>query len=158
MSELMNERGGVTIEQMLERDGEIPQMTVGVSMEPMLHTRKNIIIIKKVTEPLKKYDVVLYKRGEKYILHRLVKITENSNYVFRGDNCVNDEHDITDENVLGVLKGYYKGKNNEKYIDCKSNVPYRIYARFWVASHGCRMFLRKAKHKIGRIIKHKDNS
>ena len=141
---------GLTIEQALEREGEIPHMTVGVSMEPMLHTRKNIVIIKKVGEPLKKYDVVLYKRGDSYVLHRLVKITADGKYVFRGDNCMNDEHDITDENVLGVLKGYYKG---ERYIDCGKNAGYRIYSRFWVATHGARMLYRRVKHKIGKLLK-----
>lgn len=148
---------GLTIEQALEREGEIPHMTVGVSMEPMLHTRKNIVIIKKVGEPLKKYDVVLYKRGDNYVLHRLVKITADGKYVFRGDNCNNNEYDITDDNVLGVLKGYYKG---ERYIDCNKNAAYRLYSRFWVETHKPRMILRRAKHKISRIVRHsgKDNA
>lgn len=141
---------GLTIEQALEREGEIPHMTVGVSMEPMLHTRENIVVIKKVNAPLRKYDVVLYKRGESYVLHRLVKITADGKYVFRGDNCINDEHDIADDNVLGVLKGYYKG---ERYIDCNKNASYRLYSRFWVATHGVRMLLRKVKHKIGKVFK-----
>ncbi|MEE1019779.1 MAG: S24/S26 family peptidase [Acutalibacteraceae bacterium] len=148
---------GLTIEQALEREGEIPHMTVGVSMEPMLHTRKNIVIIKKVGEPLKKYDVVLYKRGDNYVLHRLVKITADGKYVFRGDNCDNNEYDITDDNVLGVLKGYYKG---ERYIDCNKNAAYRLYSRFWVATHGVRMILRRAKRKISKTVRHsgKDNA
>lgn len=150
MSEFENGRGGLSIEQALDEFDEIPHMTVGVSMEPMLHTRKNIVVIKKVCAPLRKYDVVLYKRGESYVLHRLVKITADGKYVFRGDNCVNDEYDVTDENVLGVLKGYYKG---ERYIDCNENAGYRIYSRFWVATHGARMLFRRIKHKIGRVFK-----
>lgn len=150
MSELENGRGELSIEQALDEFDEIPHMTVGISMEPMLHTRKNIVVIKKVSAPLKKYDVVLYKRGESYVLHRLVKIAADGKYVFRGDNCVNDEYDITDENVLGVLKGYYKG---ERYIDCGKNAGYRIYSRFWVATHGARTFFRSVKHKIGKVLK-----
>ena len=79
-----------------------------------------------------------------------MKITADGKYVFRGDNCDNNEYDITDENVLGVLKGYYKG---ERYIDCNNNAAYRLYSRFWVATHGVRMMLRRVKHKIGSIIK-----
>lgn len=154
MSELKNESGGITIEQALKREGEIPYMTVGVSMEPMLHTRKNIVVIKKMSEPPKKYDVVLYKRGDSYILHRLVKITADGKYVFRGDNCDNDEYDITDENMLGMLKGYYKG---ERYIDCRANKAYLLYSRVWVATHRIRTILRRIKRKIGRICKRNGN-
>lgn len=154
MSALENESGSLTIEQVLEREGEIPYMTVGVSMEPMLHTRKNIVIIEKVGGPLKKYDVVLYKRGSSYILHRLVKITAYGKYVFRGDNCINNEYDITDEKVLGVLKGYYKGK---RYIDCNKNAAYRLYSRIWVAIYKPRMLWRRVKYKFGRLIKRSGN-
>ncbi|MGN0114592.1 MAG: S24/S26 family peptidase [Acutalibacteraceae bacterium] len=154
MSAPENEKGSLTIEQALEREGEIPYMTVGISMQPMLHTRKNIVVIKKISEPLKKYDVVLYKRGEKYVLHRLVKITADGKYVFRGDNCDNNEYDITDYNVFGVLKGYYKG---ERYIDCNKNAIYHLYSRFWVATHGVRMIWRRVKRKIGKKVKRSDN-
>lgn len=57
-----------TFEEMLEKDGYIVYSNVGYSMMPLLRQRKDIIEIrKKGPGRCKKYDVVLYKRGNKYI-------------------------------------------------------------------------------------------
>ena len=46
--------------------------TSGVSMYPMLRNRRDTIIVKPPTAPLKKYDVPLYRRGDDYVLHRII--------------------------------------------------------------------------------------
>lgn len=66
----------LTIEEALESQGFYMSTTVGVSMFPLLRNRRDTILIRPVTEPLKKYDVPLYKRGNNYVLHRIVKITQ----------------------------------------------------------------------------------
>lgn len=53
----------LTIEEALESQGFYMSTTVGVSMFPLLRNRRDTILIRPVTEPLKKYDVPLYKRG-----------------------------------------------------------------------------------------------
>ena len=67
----------LTIEEALESQGFYMSTTVGVSMFPLLRNRRDTILIRPVTEPLKKYDVPLYKRGNNYVLHRIVKITRD---------------------------------------------------------------------------------
>ena len=65
----------MTFEEVLEKEGAIIYTNVGASMMPLLRQRKDIIEIRR-KEPgrCKKYDVVLYKRGDKYILHRILNV------------------------------------------------------------------------------------
>lgn len=63
------------IEEVLASQGVYISTTSGVSMYPMLRDRRDTIIIRPVSGRLKKYEVPLYRRGEDYVLHRIVKVT-----------------------------------------------------------------------------------
>lgn len=143
------------IEEILATEGVFISTTAGVSMYPMLRNRKDTIIVKPVEGRLKKYDVALYKRGSAYILHRVLEVLPDS-YVIRGDNCDQKEYDITDEQVLGVLTGFYRGN---KQIDM-NGWGYKTYSRVY-----CMLFpiwwlgrrIKRAMAKVWRFIK-KGNS
>ena len=90
----------MNIENVLEEKGVFVSTTVGVSMYPMLRNRKDTIVIKPVHGRLKKYDVPLYQRGSDYVLHRIVKVTSDG-YVICGDNCLNKEYQVTDDDIVG---------------------------------------------------------
>ena len=60
------------IEDALNEKGVYVSTTSGVSMYPMLRNRRDTIIVKPPTAPLKKYDVPLYRRGDDYVLHRII--------------------------------------------------------------------------------------
>ena len=96
------------IEDVLAEEGLFVSTTVGVSMFPMLRNRRDTIIVMPYEGRLKKYDVPLYKRGSDYILHRIIEVLPDS-YVICGDNCIQKEYGITDEQILGVLTGFYRG-------------------------------------------------
>ena len=67
----------VTFEQILERDGKLVYKTRGISMLPLLRQDRDLVVIeKKNNEPLKRFDVALYKRGEKYVLHRVINVKD----------------------------------------------------------------------------------
>ncbi|MBR3738655.1 MAG: hypothetical protein IKN26_07955, partial [Eubacterium sp.] len=59
-----------SIKEILEKTGTYTGLTVGSSMQPLLHQQKDNIIVVYPEERLKKYDVALYvtERG-KYIMH-----------------------------------------------------------------------------------------
>lgn len=99
--------GGVRIEEVLEREGVLVSTTVGVSMYPMLRNRRDTVIVSPASGHLKKYDVPLYRRGGKYVLHRIVDVVDDR-YVICGDNCIRREYDITDREIIGVLTGFYR--------------------------------------------------
>jgi len=64
-----------SFEELLKKDGFIVYTNVGFSMMPLLRQRRDIIEIRaKGPGRCRKYDVVLYRRGEKYILHRILKV------------------------------------------------------------------------------------
>lgn len=107
------------IEEVLAEKGVYMGPTVGVSMLPMLKNRRDTVVISAKTERLKPLDVALYKRGEAYVLHRVLSVKEDG-YWIRGDNCYSDE-DIPESAVIGVLTEFFrKGKHifctDEKYL------------------------------------------
>lgn len=114
------------IEDVLREEGMFVSTTVGVSMYPMLRNRKDTIIVMPYEGRLKKYDVPLYKRGSSYILHRIIEVRPDS-YVIRGDNCIQKEYGITDEQILGVLTGFYRGAKKVNM----DGIGYKLYARLW---------------------------
>ena len=108
-----------TIEEVLLETGKYIGPTVGTSMLPMLKNRRDTIVVRAKTERLQPLDVALYKRGDAYILHRVLSVTDEG-YIIRGDNCYFDEI-VPEEAVIGVLTEFFrKGKHfyctDEKYI------------------------------------------
>ncbi len=121
----MNET--INIEQVLEQEGVFVSTTSGVSMRPLFKHRRDTIIVVKPSGRLKKYDVPLYRSGGNYTLHRIIDVLPDS-YVIRGDNCYEKEYGITDNDIVGVLKEFYrKGKHHTV-----NDRGYQLYARVWV--------------------------
>ncbi len=122
-------------------------------MEPLIHHQKDTIIVVKQNGRLKKYDIPVYiSRSGKYIMHRVIKVCKD-HYVIVGDNLLTREY-VTDDMVIGVLKGFYK--NGKKYIDLDTSRAYKLYSRIWVAFLPLRplyVYSKKAVNKIKRIIK-----
>lgn len=135
------------IEDMLKENGFYISTTVGTSMYPLLRNRRDTIIIRPVTGRLKKYDVPLYKRGNSYVLHRIVKVTPEG-YIICGDNCLHREKDITDRQIIGVLVGITRG---EKEINM-NGIAYRLYCRIWVALYPFRFICKSAVLCLRKIV------
>ena len=96
----------------------------GDSMWPTLkHAGQSVFVERKKEGRLNLYDVPFYKRANgQYVLHRIVEVREND-YVLCGDSQFTLEYGFTDDMIIGVLKGYYKGK---KYIDANSKKSRRL--------------------------------
>ncbi len=138
----------MTIEEVIASEGRFVSTTSGVSMEPLFADRRDTIIILPPSGRLKKYDVPLYRRGEDYVLHRVVKVLEDS-YVIRGDNCENNEHGITDDDIIGVLYAFYR---KDKYVEV-TNLRYRIYSFLIVSSFPVKKLFRRVRAKLYRVFK-----
>lgn len=136
------------IEDVLIKEGVFVNTTFGFSMVPMLRDRRDTIIVTTYEGRLKKYDVPLYKRGEKYVLHRIVDVLPDS-YVICGDNCENKEYGITDKDILGVLTGFYR---DDKKIDM-DGFWYKAYSRIWVFCYPVRRTWKRMKRRIKGFIK-----
>ncbi len=117
------------IEALLKNDGVYVSTTSGVSMSPLLRDRRDTIAVTPSAERLKKYDVALYRRGEKYVLHRVIKVQPGS-YVIRGDNCIMREY-IEDSEILGKLTEIYRA---DKKVNMQG-AGYKLYSRLIVFLH-----------------------
>jgi len=116
------------LSELLASSGEYVTTVCGVSMWPMLRYRKDPILIHKAGQ-LKKYDVAVYSKTGKYVVHRVLDIMEDC-YVIRGDNCLAKEY-IPKQDVIGVVAGFWRFG---KFI-AVSNKLYRLYSRVWVAAN-----------------------
>jgi hypothetical protein len=131
------------IEEVLAQNGKYIGPTVGVSMLPMLKNRRDTIVVLPKTERLKPLDVALYRRGDAYILHRVLSVTEKG-YIIRGDNCYSDEN-VPENAVIGVLSEFFR-KNKHYYC---TDEKYLKYVKKRLKNYKCRRFfvLFKAKCK-----------
>lgn len=122
--------------------------TAGVSMLPMLKNRRDTIVVRAKTERLQPLDVALYKRGEKYVLHRVLSVTETG-YIIRGDNCYTDEN-VPESAVIGVLTEFYR-KN--KHVLC-TDEKYLKYVKKRLKTYKIRRFFVRVKGKsVGGVKK-----
>lgn len=141
------ENGKMKIEEVLAERGVYIGPTVGVSMLPMLKNRRDTIVVKPKTERLKCLDVALYKRGELYVLHRVLQPIDGG-YIIRGDNCYADEN-VPEEAVFGVLTEFFR---KDKHYFC-TDKKYLKYAEKRVKRYKIRRFFVRIKMKIKGVIK-----
>lgn len=138
----------VSFEEYLEQNGSMTYTNVGVSMLPLLRQGKDLFIVrKKGPERCKVGDVVLYRRRDQYVLHRVVEVREQE-YVILGDNCIAREYGIADEDVIGVMTGFVRGGKEHEV----SEYGYRIYSFFWLHTEKPRVFLKRGKAWMRRFF------
>lgn len=146
MTRLMSKK---TYEEYLDQYGSMTYKNVGISMLPMLKQDRDLFTVRKKTaERCRKYDVVLYKRPpDQYVLHRIIEVHEND-YVILGDNCVNKEYGIRDEDIIGVLTEFVHAGKTYSVNDLR----YRMYVRIWCAVYPARMLLKRIKGRLKRLL------
>ena len=148
---------GGNIEEIVKNDGVYASVTVGRSMRPLFKTHRDMVILEKCTELPEKYDVVLYRTGEKYILHRIIGIdNEKKIFIIRGDNTYKKEY-IPFERIIARLVTFKrKGKHGSV-----TDRGYRIYTRVWNFIYPVRFVFhafRTAAVRLYRLIFKKNNS
>lgn len=130
----------VSYEEYLRKYHTLTYKNVGVSMLPLLKQGRDSFTVHEVKpdESCKIWDVVLYKRGTHYVLHRIIKIY-NDSYDILGDNCIGIERRIPKTDVLGVMTEFtHKGKR------CTTrDLRYRLYVFLWCRPYPVRIFLKK---------------
>ncbi len=111
------------ISAVIKNDGKVSIIASGVSMEPFIKNKKDVVTLVGAGRKLKKGDVPLYRRGNgKVVLHRVIGEDKNG-YIMRGDNQWTNEYGIKDENILALLYSVKKGSRELK----KDSTLCRIY-------------------------------
>ena len=138
------------IENELCQSGVYASVTKGSSMRPLFKTNRDVVILKRCDAEPKKYDVVLYKDGTgKYILHRIVRVSDKC-FVIRGDNTFINER-VSKNCILAVLTEFNRKGKKHRVTDR----GYRLYARIWNLIYPIRYAWHLAyrlAHRVYRIL------
>lgn len=129
----------------LKTKGYLVANIVGNSMMPLLREGKDTVLIKPINRKLKKFDVVLFQRKNgRYVLHRIIKI-KNDKLVICGDNRIVKDYDIKEQDLIGVMDGYYK---KEKFISINA-FWYKIYCNL-LFLHRPIIFIKNVIYRVFR--------
>ena len=140
---------GSTFEELLERQGYFVYTNLGNSMLPLLRPRRDVIEIRPKPAPrCKKYDVVLYRRGGIYILHRVLKVLPEG-YLIAGDHNTFLEKDVTDDMIIGVMTRVTRDGRPIGMDDLR----YRLYVHLWSDFWPIRMAILRGKALAVRILR-----
>ena len=139
------------LEEILKQNGIYITLTKGDSMNPMLVEGRDKVVIVPPEFPLKKYDVPVYRKMGHYTMHRIVRLTKNG-YIICGDNRAVLEKNVREEDIVGMLDGFYQG---DKYIDRhdKEFLQYGIDAVMTLPKRRIKYFFKRVVRKIKRIIR-----
>ena len=133
----------------LEKNGAIAFVPRGNSMWPIIKNHKQSVIVRKKDpdERLKPLDVAFYlRKNGAFVLHRVMSVTDNG-YVMCGDSQYILEV-VEEEQVFGVLEGFYKGKKYVKATDEK----YLKRVRKWYSRKLCRKIRLKLFYFRNRVV------
>ena len=137
--------------ELLQKNGEITGLATGISMKLLLRSgRDNAVIIPK-PEHLRQNDVVLYRHpfNNELILHRIIKVTQNG-FIIRGDNVYYTEKDVKPDDIIGILKGFYR---DGKFYECKNSPIYKLYVFYIRVSYPIRYLFFKSFSLLKRILR-----
>ena len=131
----------VDIEGLLAQGQTIQVQPQGYSMYPMFVPGRDEAIIGPVQiAPLKRGDVVLYRRESGIlVLHRICRVRKDGFYMV-GDNQSEVEGPLQGTQIKGILTGFIR---KGKYRSVKNPV-YRLASRMW-------LFLRPARPVLSRM-------
>ena len=130
-----------------ETYGVFASGTLGRSMRPLFREGRDVVIVQKCTAPPKKYDVVLYERAGKCVLHRVIKKEGDINLI-RGDNTYAIER-IRDSEIIGILMEFDRG---DKHYTVDNRI-YKIYSVVWNAIYPIRRFFYYMQAMIFKLKK-----
>ena len=123
---------GDSLIDILNEKNEIVLFGSGLSMWPMLKPNKYLIKLKKIDRPVEKYDVVLFQRGDKFVLHSVMKV-DGDKILTGGDNTYYNDGYIDASQVVAILTDFVRNvdSNKDRVLNWVSvdNVFYKLYAR-----------------------------
>ena len=95
----------------------------GSSMQPFLYN-DDIVRLRKCHMAYPG-DIVFYKHGDNYILHRVVRVNKDGSYNIVGDHQTKCDLNVDSSMIIGVVVAYKK-RNQKKYHPLKG-IRYFIY-------------------------------
>lgn len=133
--------------------GPVPNVTVplnGVSMLPLIRRGIDPVTVTRLYRPLKKGDVVLFRRHDGvFAVHRVRRLRGNT-VVTLGDGCLTEDPPMTSDRVCGIV---IRVCRNGRSISLDGPTG-RFFGRLWMAALPLRRFLRLLRRPFA-FIKHR---
>ena len=132
----------------MEEAETVPLVISGYSMNPFLAHGRDTVYLSKITRPLKKGDMVLYRRDSgAYILHRIYRVEGNS-YTFVGDAHTQLERGIREDQLLALVTAVRrKGK-----LLKKGSFWWDFFEKIWIRMVPLRPAVRKGYSLIRKLF------
>lgn len=139
------------IEEAFNRGVDFQIPITGTSMNPLLYQNRDFVKIIKPALPLKLGDIPLYRRADgAFVLHRVVGIKENGEYIMCGDNQFILEYGITDKNIIGIAKTLII---DSKEIDVDTDEEYLKHKERYLKNIKTRYPARRLRYKLHLLKK-----
>ena len=137
------------IEEAFNRGVDFQIPVTGTSMNPLLYQNRDFVKIEKPSLPLKIGDIPLYRRADgAFVLHRVVGIKANGEYIMCGDNQFLLEYGITDSNIIGIAKALII---DGKEIDVEADAEYLKHKKKYLKNLKTRYPVRRLRYKLHKI-------
>ena len=135
------------LQMQMESAGSAWLTVSGGSMMPMLYHRKDRVLLAPVKEPLRRGDLVLYRRHSgAYVLHRIMQARDDR-LICCGDNQCRKEQ-INLDQVLAVVIAFTR-KRKQHTVQERG---YRRYVALWVGLYPLRWLYLGCRRVLGCIL------
>ena len=113
----------------------------GTSMSPVLRNRRDaVFLVSPQKRPPQKYDILLFRRQDALILHRIIAVKKDGSFIVNGDAQTWCEQ-VRPEQILAVAETLLrKGRR----ISC-GNAGYRFLCFLWCKTRRFRPFLHRIR-------------
>ncbi len=124
--------------KMLDEGHTVTINLKGVSMRPFLEGGRDKAVLTKPSY-IKVGDAVLAEIGEKrYVLHRVMHISDNGDVTLLGDGNMSKEYCKIDD-IKGFSTGFYR--KGRRKLDKTDSIKWKIYSFLWVSLLPIRRYL-----------------
>lgn len=133
----------------MEEAGTVPLIISGYSMTPFLAHRRDTVYLSKIDRPLKRGDMVFYRRDSgAYILHRVYRV-EKDTFTFVGDAQTQLEPGIRPDQTLALVTAVRrKGK-----LLRKGSFWWDFFEKVWIRMVPARPGVLKAYALISKLLR-----
>lgn len=124
--------------------GAISLPVQGKSMRPFLKEGRDSVVLIVPNGDYKKGDIVVYKRKNTYVMHRIVSVGQNTVSIM-GDNEINPDNGVDKNNIVAVVKEI---RRNGKVISNR-DFEWKFYSDVYINPIIRKMIL--SFHKIRKV-------
>lgn len=112
----------MSYETLIAAAGSVVIEPRGISMLPFLKEGRDSVRLVSPTAAPRKYDIVLYRVRDEYVLHRIIGF-DGDNYIICGDNCRGWERGHGRGDIIAVVDEIYRnGQARKTALPEKSHI------------------------------------